>query len=426
MISEATLDLAPSCQYAKRPWSKSPFFCGSKEILMAHFGMYKKSQQIQHRPSLISQSASLLSIVLLMFSNSARLPAQTDLRGNVDIRRLPIDTLPENLISESPPLGFAKLPYAADSLDVLKDSSPMSLDMNRVILGRRLFFDGRLSEDGTVSCATCHQPRHGFASPDPIAIGIKDRIGKRNAPTLLNRGWGKSFFWDGRAISLEEQSLLPISNPDEMGTDLDLIVRRLSQVREYQQLFRQAFDLEQTAAGDFASDDPLSLDATSAVTADRIGKALADFQRTLILGNSEIDRFRASTFSEISLEARQGLWLFESRGRCWQCHSGENFTDEDFHNTGVGFGQPNRDLGRFEVTGVDRDRFRFKTPTLRGVEQTPPYMHDGSMATLEEVVEFYSKGGASDDPELDPLMKPLNLSEDEKRYLVEFLKALSR
>jgi cytochrome c peroxidase len=329
--------------------------------------------------------------------------------------RLPLDTLPEELIPSNLPSGLGNL------------TLPAGLQSDRVLLGRKLFFDGRLSEDGSISCATCHQPEYGFASPEPLALGIQNRVGKRNAPTLFNRGWGTTFFWDGRAISLEQQSLLPISNPEEMGSDLDLIIQRLNHLPEYRLLFQQAFELDSESTSEteleaitHAADQPL------AVTAERIGQALADFQRTLILGNSEIDRFRASEFPEISLEARQGLWIFESRGRCWQCHSGANFSDEGFHNTGVGFGQADRDPGRFEATAIEADRFRFKTPTLRGVALTPPYMHDGSMATLEEVVEFYSQGGSSGDPALDPLMKPLNLTVAEKAYLVEFLKALSR
>ena len=143
-------------------------------------------------------------------------------------------------------------------------------------------------------------------------------------------------------------------------------------------------------------------------------------------GNTGVDRFRASEYSALSREARQGMWIFESRGMCWKCHSGENFTDEEFHNTGVSFGEADRDTGRFQITKQEIDRFKFKTPALRGVSLTAPYMHDGSQATLKDVVEFYNRGGAPDDPHLDPDMKPLKLTDEEVGYLVEFLKAMSK
>ena len=148
--------------------------------------------------------------------------------------------------------------------------------------------------------------------------------------------------------------------------------------------------------------------------------ALACFERTLVSGNSAVDRFRASEYESLSKSARQGLWIFESRGGCWKCHSGSNFTDEDFHNTGVGFGQPNRDEGRFEFSEDPSDRFKFKTPSLRDVEHTAPYMHDGSMKTLQEVVEFYNKGGNPDDPDLDKKMKPLELTRRGDRIFGRF------
>lgn len=355
-----------------------------------------------------------LLLPLICRTTEAAQTAQAELDPPASGARLPVDRLPEALIPVTLPKGLENL------------TLPEGLNADQVLLGRKLFFDGRLSEDGSISCATCHQPEHGFASPEPIAMGIRNRVGKRNAPTLFNRGWGVAFFWDGRATSLEQQSLLPISNPEEMGSNLDLIVQRLSRLPEYQSLFGKAFEGIEESTGETEDRTVSDIYSHSTVTAERIGKALAEFQRTIVLGDSEIDRFRSSEFPEISLEARQGLWIFESRGRCWQCHSGANFSDEKFHNTGVGHGQPGRDEGRFEATAIKSDRYRFKTPTLRGVALTAPYMHDGSLTTLEEVVEFYSRGGSPDDPTLDPLMKPLNLTSDEKVHLVEFLKALSR
>jgi cytochrome c peroxidase len=227
---------------------------------------------------------------------------------------------------------------------------------------------------------------------------------------------------------LEHQSLQPLENQDEMGHSIPAILSALQQHPEYPQLFAAAFSSPPDSAvvpSPSANDNALS-SASDSVTADNLALALASFQRTLRLGNTEVDRFRAAEYAALSTAARQGLWIFESRGKCWQCHSGDNFTDEDFHNTGVSFGVFDRDLGRYEITRVHADRYKFKTPTLRGAALTAPYMHDGSIGSLEEVVEFYNRGGSPADPELDKKLTPLNLSETDKQHLVEFLKALSR
>ncbi len=327
--------------------------------------------------------------------------------------RLPLDNLGAMPAWDAAVLG---LPNLATHI------APMTPEI--IALGRQLFFDGILSRDGTVSCATCHQPDYGFASPDPIAVGIDFRRGKRNAPSLFNRGYGTHFFWDGRSETLEQQSLQPLENQDEMGHDLNAILSTLQQHPEYPQKFSDAFDAPTKKEAITGQTNPSMLQ--TAVTAERLATALASFQRTLRLGNTEVDRFRAAEYSALSAAARQGLWIFESRGKCWQCHSGDNFTDEDFHNTGVSFGQFDRDLGRFEITRDPADRFKFKTPSLRGAALTAPYMHDGSVASLTDVVEFYNRGGAPNDSELDPKVQPLNLSKSDKVNLVEFLKALSR
>lgn len=313
---------------------------------------------------------------------------------------LPADTLPPTELPTEVPQGFDRWPEApADN----------PLTREKALLGRRLFFDPILSRDGSVSCASCHLPEHGLASPDPVAVGVGGMKGRRNSPSLYNVAWGKSFFWDGRAKSLEEQALAPIVSPQELGSDLPTVVGRLQRHAEYPQLFAVAFAEEA---------DPVS--------EVNLARALASFQRTLVRAGSEVDRFHAAEYAALSPEARQGLWIFESRGFCWQCHSGPNFSDEGFHNTGVGFGKEGRDLGRFEVTGDPLHRHQFKTPSLRGVALTAPYMHDGSLKSLEEVVEFYSQGGAPRDTGLDPQLRPLQLTPTEKANLVEFLKALSK
>jgi cytochrome c peroxidase len=307
----------------------------------------------------------------------------------------PRDTLPANLSLEAVPRGLdAKRPVPADN----------PLTAAKVRLGRRLFFDPILSGDGTVSCASCHQPAHGFAGPTPYAVGIGGQRTSRNAPTLLNRAYGKAFFWDGREPTLEGQALRPIENPLEMGASLPEAVRRLRAHREYPALFREVFP--------------------DGVTAPNVGRALASFERVLLTGDSRVDRFRAGDVRTLGERERHGLWLYESRGRCWRCHSGRNLTDEAFHNTGVGWGKEPADPGRYAVTHQESDRGRFKTPTLRGLTATAPYMHDGSLATLEDVVEFYNRGGVRN-PHLDEAIVALGLSKEEVGDLVAFLKALS-
>jgi cytochrome c peroxidase len=308
---------------------------------------------------------------------------------------LPRDTLPGQLSLKAIPLGLdTNRPVPADN----------PLTEAKVQLGRKLFFDPILSADGTVSCASCHQPDHGFASPHPLAVGIGGRRTPRNAPSLFNRAYGKSFFWDGREQTLEGQALRPIENPLEMGDSVPAALKRLQAHKDYPARF-------QTAFGD-------------GVTATNLARALASFERVLLLGNSRVDRFRAGQTQALTEQERHGLWLYESRGRCWRCHSGSNFTDEQYHNTGVSWGKMPLDLGRFDTTKHEGDRGRFKTPTLRGVAMTAPYMHDGSLKTLEEVVDFYNRGGGKN-KNVDPALEPLKLSPNDVRDLVALLKALS-
>jgi cytochrome c peroxidase len=305
---------------------------------------------------------------------------------------VPADSLPKDLPVESVPLGLGPRPASADN----------PLTPARVALGRKLFFDPNLSHDRTVACATCHRPDYGFSSPDARPLGIGGRKAARRAPSLLNRAYGTAFFWDGRTASLEEQALEPIANPDEMGSSVAEAVARLKADHGYRDQFAAAFN--------------------DGVSASNLGKALACFERVLLRGDSSVDKFREHGNREAMTNAeRHGLWLYESKGQCWRCHSGKNFTDEGFHNTGVSWGGD--DLGRFKVTKREEDRGRYKTPTLRGVKLTGPYMHDGSLKTLEDVVEFYNKGGGAN-PHLDPAIKPLGLSKEELAALVAFLKAL--
>jgi len=300
----------------------------------------------------------------------------------------------------SPDADLQRIPRGLASRPQTPADNPLSPE--KVALGKRLFSDPILSADRTVSCATCHLPDRSFAGPDQLAIGVRGQKNRRNAPTLLNVAYAPALFWDGRAATLEEQALQPIADPREMASSPDEAVDRLRADASYVAQFR-------TALG-------------GPVTKENLARALASFERTLLSGDNAVDRFRAGQVADLNEDAKQGLWLFEGRGGCWKCHSGSTMTDGRFHNTGIGWG--GGDLGRYEVTQRDLDRGAFKTPTLRDVARTAPYMHDGSIATLEEVVRYYGKGGNSN-PHLDRDLKPIEFSDADVRHLVAFLKALS-
>lgn len=301
----------------------------------------------------------------------------------------------------APHLGELPLGLARE----MAEPESNAFDARRWELGRRLFFDPLLSRDGTISCASCHRPELHFADDRPFSVGVGGARTLRNSPSLLNRGFGASFFWDGRAPTLEAQVLLPIEDEREMDLALGLLLERLAAHDAYPALFAGAF--------------------ADGLTQDNLARALAQFVRRLVLGDSPVDRFRAADAKALDAEARVGLWIYESKGRCWRCHSGPNFSDERYHSTGVGVRDGAAEPGRAAVTGDTAERGRFKTPSLRGVARTAPYMHDGSLATLAEVVEFYRKGGVPH-AELDPLLEPLDLTEREAGALVAFLEALSR
>jgi cytochrome c peroxidase len=281
----------------------------------------------------------------------------------------------------------------------------------KIALGRRLFFDPLLSRTRSMSCATCHDAAHAFANNRQVAIGIDGRPGTRNVPTLVNRGYGGSFFWDGRASSLEEQALEPIRNPLELGSRVSDVVQRIASVSSYRVAFHAAFGKEPNP--------------------DDLARALASFVRTIVAGDSAFDRAMDREPDAMSASARRGLELFLGKANCWLCHRGPTLSDEQFHNTGVawrpatraGSGVPS-DLGRAAVTGKAEDRGAFKTPTLREVVRTAPYMHDGSFRTLNDVVEYYDRGGQPN-PVLDRRIRPLHLTATERGDLVAFLATLS-
>ena len=274
----------------------------------------------------------------------------------------------------------------------------------KAALGRRLFDDPRLSADQSRACSDCHQAERAFSDGKRVAVGVRDQEGTRNAPAILNRTYGRAFFWDGRAATLEEQVLLPIQHPQEMDADLPTVVERLRADASYRRQFDEVFGRPPD---------------TSALS-----YALATYVRTILSGASGYDRYEAGEPTALSPEAQLGLRLFRGRARCSRCHAGSNLTDEDFHNTGVSWGHRPYDAGRAVVTGEPEDTGKFKTPTLREAERTAPYMHDGSIATLEEVVEFYARGGNAN-PYRDRELRRLSLTAEEKSALLAFLKSLS-
>jgi cytochrome c peroxidase len=274
----------------------------------------------------------------------------------------------------------------------------------KVELGRQLYFDGRLSANNEISCATCHDPKTGWAGHDATDTGIGGRVGNRNSGTIVNSGYMKYQFWDGRAASLEEQALGPIHNPVEMGETLENVVRKLNAIPGYKRQFQEVFH--------------------SDVTTDGIAKAIAAFERTIVSGPSAYDRFLQGDKKALTAEVLRGMEIFNGKGTCVSCHNGPLFSDQSFHNIGVGMKTATPDVGREAVTKDPKDRGKFKTPGLRNVANTYPYMHDGQTPTLEAVVELHNNGGVPN-PNLDPLIKSLGLTETEKKDLVAFLKALS-
>jgi cytochrome c peroxidase len=308
------------------------------------------------------------------------------------------------------PLKIA-VPMGLPPLTIPSDNPPTA---DGVALGKRLFFDRRLSSDGSVSCATCHNPRFGFSDPRPVSRGVEGKRGTRNSPTILNAAFLPAQFWDGRAVSLEEQALGPISNPVEMDQTTDQLLAALRSDATYVAQFDKAF-------------------GPGGVTLERLKKAVASFERTLLSGNSPFDRRQfGGDKNAMSASAIRGLAIFTDakRGNCSVCHTvGEKhalFSDGKFHNLGVGMNQQGelRDLGRYDQTKVDADRGAFKTPTLRNIAQTAPYMHDGSQKTLREVVDFYVGGGNSN-AHLDKEIHELKLSQQDRADLVAFLEALT-
>ena len=366
------------------------------------------SRQLRTLVCALSLSLSLLGLLALL-SGVGAAPAGAE---EGEAFGLPTGVLPPEVPADNP-------------------QSPAKVD-----LGRELFFDTRLSSDGTVACATCHDPRHGFADGRGTegSAGVGGQLGPRNAPTVLNAAFLLEQFWDGRAATLEAQAVLPFVNPIEMGiADHETLERLVAELPDYPPRFAASF-------GD------------AEVRVERIGQALAAFERTLLSVSSPLDRFLAGDAAALSPAAQRGWELYNGKARCNTCHgyveSFPLFTDEEYRNIGVAANAVNFDelarraqnapedlevlasdpgfseLGRFTVTREPRHIGAFKSPQLRNVALTPPYMHDGSEATLLDVIEFYDRGG-NPNPFLDGGMRPLQLNEREKLDLVALLEAMN-
>jgi cytochrome c peroxidase len=290
-------------------------------------------------------------------------------------------------------LAAITIPLGLDLYLPVPEANPLTVE--KIELGRRLFNDRRLSRDQSIACSTCHQPKRAFSDGRAIAVGVAGRTGKRNAPALINRGYGRAFFWDGRSASLEEQVLKPIQDPNEMDLALEEASRRVG------------------------------------LDAQHIAESLASYVRSILSGDSPYDRYVNGDREALSPMEQAGLQVFRGKGNCTACHVGPNFSDEKFHDTGVAWKPASEsapailiDEGRFAISHRPEDQGAFKTPTLREVARTAPYMHNGSLSTLEAVVDFYN-GGGRPNPELDADLRPLHLSAADKRALIAFLKSLS-
>lgn len=326
-------------------------------------------------------------------------PAQREGRGARAYARI----LYVALMAIGSPLSMAgpddalRLPLGLEGLAlVVPEDNPVTAEKSA--LGKQLFFDRRWSRTGTVSCSSCHHPGKGWSDDRRFSLDHDGKPTPRHAPTIINRAFSRLEGWIGHRQSTEDLLLnLPFTSPEA-------IARNIAPLAGYQLQFQRVFG--------------------TPVTAEGVAKAIAAYQRTILSGNSAFDRARAGDKSALDAAARRGHALFEGKARCAKCHNGPNFTDEGYHNTGIGTQSENPDLGRYLVTKRNVNRSAFKTPTLRDVSRRGPYMHDGSLATLREVIAFYDRGGLPN-PHLSPEMAPLNLSAREREDLLAFLQSLT-
>lgn len=314
---------------------------------------------------------------------------------NAEVEKPEVDSVVEtadnqkiqDLIARFQPIGDMPIPEDNAMTD------------EKIELGKKLYFDPRLSGNNKQSCASCHSPGAGYGDNLPKFIGFEGFNGPRNSPTIINAGYYSANFWDGRAANLEEQALGPIQAEGEMNSKLDQLVEELKQVPGYVEDFQKVFGEE--------------------ITDKNIAKAIAAFERTITVTDTKFDRFLAGETDAMNEQEIAGAELFVGKASCISCHAGPTLSDQNYHNLGM-----EGDEGRFAVTNQEDDKGKFRTSALRGIAHTAPYMHDGSLATLKDVVDYYNTGGSAH-PNKDPLMKPLNLTAEEVDALVAFMEAMS-
>jgi cytochrome c peroxidase len=305
----------------------------------------------------------------------------------------PVDAPPVEAPVVTVPRGFPPLPVPAGN----------ELTAERVALGKRLFFDTRLSRTGEIACGSCHLQQNAFAEPRRVSVGVEGRTGTRNAPALVNLAYNTKFFWDGGVSTLEQQAIAPIINPLEMDMTMNEAIARLTADASYRDQFQAAYGEEPTPGG--------------------ITRAIASFIRTMVSGNSRYDRFRNGDHTALDPSEQRGMTMFfGERAECFHCHVGFNLTNNSFQNNGLQ--REFADAGRFLITEDSADIGKFKVPTLRNIALSAPYMHDGSLPTLEAVVEHYSTGGRGH-PNTDPVIQPLRFSPQEAADMVAFLRSLT-
>ncbi|MDA0589325.1 MAG: c-type cytochrome [Planctomycetota bacterium] len=271
----------------------------------------------------------------------------------------------------------------------------------KISLGQQLYFDPRLSSDDTISCASCHDPAKGWSNGEAFAKGVGGALGGRSAPTIINSAYFRQQFWDGRAKTLEDQALGPIQAGVEMNMKLENLIQKLNKIEGYKSQFKAVFGSEASAPN--------------------VAKAIAAYERTVLSGNAPYDSFKAGDKDALSEVAERGRKVFFGKGHCSACHVGAALTDNSYHNVGVGMDKKEPDVGRFAVSKLEGDTGAFKTPGLRDIARSAPYMHDGSLKTLEDVVEHYAKGGIANEY-LDEEIFKLKLTDQDKKDLITFLK----
>lgn len=338
---------------------------------------------------------SALALAFIGFSSIAFTGAETNNEGTTDEFQFTIEMLDQ----------MPGLPGELGALPTSIDSKENPTTPEKIELGNMLFFDTRLSRDHSMSCATCHDPAKGWADGRPLAQGFGGMTLGRHSPTVINAAFNSAQFWDGRAPDLEAQAVGPIMAAGEMNSaSEEELIKRLSASKDYRDRFQKVFGGPPTLAS--------------------VGKAIAAFERTIVSTDSRFDAYCRGDKSALNDSEKRGLILFFGKASCTQCHSGPNFSDNKYHNLGGHHTGATKDEGRYAISKDEKERGAFKTATCRSVTLTGPYMHDGRLATLEDVVDYYNVGGGKD-PNKSELVQPLHLTDKEKADLVAFLKSLT-